>query len=261
MESVGISNSNNRNEAIDVLRFIALLGIIIIHCDPQCFFVRQLRNFDVPLMVFLAGVSYGLSARKHKETYGEYLWKRFKRMIIPTWIFLLMLTGLTLISTHSLPEQEWLISTFTLTTRDWYVWIIRVLFIMAVVAPLTIPYIERRFSVIGFCVICCVLLVGLELIPHKPENILLYLILEFIPFFIVFTYGCEIKQFTKRGILLIALVSFVVYLIYAIVLYVQESQPVNTQIEKYPPPSLLYLLFSSLPFSVMDLQGKTRFSI
>lgn len=49
-------NRKNRDQSIDLLRFIALTGIIIVHIHPSAFWI-QLRNFDVPLLVFLSGVS------------------------------------------------------------------------------------------------------------------------------------------------------------------------------------------------------------
>lgn len=49
-----------RDYSIDILRFIALTGIIAVCCVPNTF-ITQLRNFDVPLMVFLSGVSYNLT--------------------------------------------------------------------------------------------------------------------------------------------------------------------------------------------------------
>ena len=75
-----------RNRSIDLLRFIALTGIIIAHIDPPSFWM-QLRGFDVPLMVFLSGVSYRISGG-NKQNYWSYAVKRFKRLILPVWVFL-----------------------------------------------------------------------------------------------------------------------------------------------------------------------------
>ena len=49
-----------RDNGIDLLRFIALIGVIIAHCRPLEFLL-QLRQFDVPLMVILAAVSFSMS--------------------------------------------------------------------------------------------------------------------------------------------------------------------------------------------------------
>ena len=46
-----------RDYSIDILRFIELSGIILVHIEPAAFWC-QLRSFDVPQMVLLSGVSY-----------------------------------------------------------------------------------------------------------------------------------------------------------------------------------------------------------
>lgn len=51
-----------RDKSIDVLRAIALTGMIIIHISPTIGWISEIRSFDVPLMVFLSGVSYTLSS-------------------------------------------------------------------------------------------------------------------------------------------------------------------------------------------------------
>lgn len=79
-----------RDISIDILRCIALIGIVVIHCEPESLWLRQIRNFDVPLMVFLSGVSYTLSIKDENTLidggYLKYVIKRFKRLILPTWI-------------------------------------------------------------------------------------------------------------------------------------------------------------------------------
>lgn len=46
---------NRRDTSIDILRFIAISGIILAHSNPGTF-LTQLRGFDVVLMVFLSAV-------------------------------------------------------------------------------------------------------------------------------------------------------------------------------------------------------------
>ena len=75
-----------RDISIDILRCIALIGIVVIHCEPESLWLRQIRNFDVPLMVFLSGVSYTLSIKDENTLidggYLKYVIKRFKRLIL-----------------------------------------------------------------------------------------------------------------------------------------------------------------------------------
>ncbi|PAK50013.1 acyltransferase family protein, partial [Priestia megaterium] len=69
-----------RDERIDILRAIAILCIILAHSNPMGV-IFQLRNFDVTMMVFLMGSSFFLSNQKKTINYGNYVIKRFKRLI------------------------------------------------------------------------------------------------------------------------------------------------------------------------------------
>ncbi len=46
-----------RDTRIDFLRFVGLIMIIFAHVNPPAV-LFQLRNFDVPLMVLISGVSF-----------------------------------------------------------------------------------------------------------------------------------------------------------------------------------------------------------
>lgn len=136
----------SRDESIDILRFIALTGLIIIYIDPYSLWVREIRNFDVPMMVFLSGVSYSMSTGK-KLSYEDYVKKRIWRLIVPTWIFLVLyyvfVTICNLVFYQKFELNPLVIFSFTLLTT-WYVWVIRVFFIIALLAPLVANLSSKR---------------------------------------------------------------------------------------------------------------------
>ncbi|MGX7099286.1 acyltransferase family protein [Globicatella sanguinis] len=76
-----------RDVSIDVLRSIGLLCIILAHVSAPKF-VLQIRNFDVPLMAFIMGISFYLTNKNKHFNLIEYSKKRFKRLLFPTWKFL-----------------------------------------------------------------------------------------------------------------------------------------------------------------------------
>ncbi len=76
-----------RREDIDILKSIGLICIILAHVNPPKY-IFQLRNFDVVLMI-LVSAYLGLCSTK-KMNYFEYVYKRAIRLIIPTWIFLIV---------------------------------------------------------------------------------------------------------------------------------------------------------------------------
>ena len=76
-----------RDYKIDILRFIAIICIILSHTKPpETIFL--LRNFDVTLMVMIMGASFYLSNNNKNINYSNYIIKRFYRLIVSTWIFL-----------------------------------------------------------------------------------------------------------------------------------------------------------------------------
>ena len=127
-----MKKSNNRDASIDILRFIALSGLILAHTAPPPIFL-QLRSFDVPMMVFLSGVAFSLSSG-NKATYSTYVWKRFKRLILPMWIFVIMYTVFTIAIGNGFPGLTKLLFEYAIPImNNWYTWIIRVFFIIALV--------------------------------------------------------------------------------------------------------------------------------
>ena len=85
-----ISKPKTRLAYIDFLKFIGLTGIIIAHVSPPDLMI-MLRNFDVPFMVILSSILAQISFDRqnhNKVSVVKYYFSRFKRLVIPTWIFL-----------------------------------------------------------------------------------------------------------------------------------------------------------------------------
>lgn len=118
-----------RDVSIDVLRWLALTGIILVHIGPSPFW-NQLRSFDVPMMVFLSSVCFHVS-----RDYKSYCVRRFERLVIPVWIFLTVYFSVRYVFWGIVPPPVSVIRDYTLMT-DWYVWIIRIFLLMALLAPL-----------------------------------------------------------------------------------------------------------------------------
>lgn len=113
---------------IHILRAMGILLLILAHVNPPKV-LFELRNFDVILMVVLSSVSY--IAFYKEETYGKYLIKRFKRLVIPTWIFILIsalvyfLVALLTRTNTILPVKTLLVALCTFSGVG-YLWIMRV---------------------------------------------------------------------------------------------------------------------------------------
>lgn len=93
------------------------------------------------MLVFVSGASYALSAKEkqilHTKEYFEYIFNRFKRLIVPTWIFLTLyfilfhLLNLCGVTDVYFTLKDYM-GSYLLVSGIGFVWVIRVYFLMAV---------------------------------------------------------------------------------------------------------------------------------
>lgn len=251
-----------RNENIDILRFIGLAMIILAHVGPPGW-LFQLRNFDVPLMVLISGVSYSLS---HKiESYAAYLWKRVKRLLFPVWIFLTTYFFLMSVTGYPkpLPDLGTIATSYTLISGIGYVWVIRVFLMVALLAPFLHSFISKVNSNLHYYISLALIYFGYELLLYltKPylESAAGQLILQtffyFIPYSIIFAMGLRFIELSQKQVIIMAVVSCLVFSIFAGCLFEQTGKFNQTQLFKYPP-SLYYLTYALTASSVLWLMAE-----
>lgn len=245
-----------RDEKLDVLRFIGLAMIILAHVNPSPW-LFQLRNFDVPLMVLVSGVAFGLSYRK--EAYHSYVWKRVKRLLLPAWVFLTVYFFVMYLFSvpKPLPDVEKVWESFLLMKGIGYVWIIRVFLLVALIAPFVLNFNDRVKSNWGYFVIVAVLYGLYELTLHyvQPsltsafgifiQNTLFYVI----PYGIIFSLGLRFMNLPSLQLIAPAFLFALVFAMIAIGLYWKAQEIVYTQAFKYPPQ--LYYLSYALAVSLI----------
>ncbi len=137
---------------MDFLKFIGITCIVIAHANPPEW-LMMLRNFDVCLMVILSTILAARSYQKH-ENAGfsaavQYVWVRIKRLVIPTWIFLIFYFLVYLVISGEFYDLTYYISTFCLTRYGkGYVWVILIYVYTAILTPV--------FHKIGFSVLSAI---------------------------------------------------------------------------------------------------------
>jgi peptidoglycan/LPS O-acetylase OafA/YrhL len=232
------NNMNTRDNSIDILRSIALIGMIIAHCGPGLFFM-QIRGFDVPLIVFLSGVSFLISSKKSDKEYSyiSYCWKRVKRLAFPTWVFLLLyysvlFLGLSITGNLKVDWSE-ILHNFTFIT-GWYVWIIRVFLIIAILSPL-IFNVTKDMNAKTFLILLPILFVGYELLSGVSSSEWYYYLTMTIPYVLFFAIGTMTDKMTNKHFLIVLAVSALVYVVFAWYYYRETGAYQSTQICKYPP--------------------------
>ena len=223
-----------RNQDIDILRSIALLGVIIAHCSPSDI-IFQIRQFDVPLMVILSAISFSISYKKSDESWLKYCIKRVKRLIFPTWIFL----TIYFILFHEVDVMI-VLTSYLLVWGIGYVWIIRVFFAMAIFAPIMYKIYSKFKSAFYFWIVIFLLLCLNELIIYKFYNIInsdliVKTLFVTIPYFIVYIVGLRLYNAKINEILVVAALFILLFITQAFYLFVDNGVFIHNHPYKYPP--------------------------
>ena len=263
-----MESTSKRDLKIDILRFIAIMGIIIAHSTPNDI-IFEIRNFDVTLLVILLGTSFFISNNNKKINYFSYVIKRFNRLVIPTWIFLVVFFSLFFILSLVLNQNYYfslsqILSSFMLLSGIGYVWVMRVFFIIALVSPLLLNISQkiRNHTIYLSLVIICLFIQLLFLyIYSKSGGVfakgLEYILLPGLGYSVVAAIGIRLKRLHFKSLIVYTL-SFL--LIFILFLYLNDFH--STQLDKYPPGIhyLSYGVFCSL-FLYIVLHFKPVFKI
>lgn len=241
-----VSMKVRRDVSIDFLRFVALTCIVIAHINPSPL-IFQLRNFDVPLMVFLSGVSFRISGGNN-DGYWHYALKRFKRLILPVWVFLAVYYSIVWIKDGEMLPLTTMVSYYTLIT-PWFVWIIRVFFVIALIAPLVSSTLIN-FNKWAFLFWSAALLVVFEafcMSGYSQFRFSEYVLMN-IPYLIVFALGVKIKEFKAKEVVGISAICLSLFFGLLINYKLWGGEILPTQLFKYPPRIyyLSYSIFCSL---------------
>lgn len=237
-----------RDLSIDVLRWIALTGIILAHISPTPFW-SQLRSFDVPLMVFLSAYCYAQDKTSIKD-YDSYCIKRFKRLVLPCWIFLVVWFALYYgILNHPV---DWIniAMCYTLMT-PWYLWIIRVFMLMALLAPL----VSKRvlgFSSRNFVLVTVLGMALNEVLCRLSDSYLYVAVVMTFSYLLVFAYGMYIKKLSIKQTLTIGIGYGIAFIILAWLIGTEQGHFVLVGKFKYPP-QLYYLSYALMCISFLWL--------
>lgn len=131
--------TSKRDYKIDWIRAICSLTIIFAHVNAPSF-LNNIRTFDVVALVFISGMSLGLSKEKK---YRDYILGRVKKLLVPTYliitlIFLLSYLGCSFLHIDPLYSLDQIVRSYFLLSDGsmGYVWIVRVYMMVALLMPL-----------------------------------------------------------------------------------------------------------------------------
>ncbi|WP_320153682.1 acyltransferase [uncultured Tolumonas sp.] len=240
-----------RDDKVDVLRFIGLAMIILAHVNPPSI-IFQLRNFDVPLMVLVSGMSFGLSY-KNNTPYVGYIFRRIKRLILPVWFFLTLYFSVNFIVNPTSSEINFrtIITSYTLISGIGYVWIIRVFLMVAIASPLIfsfnkIIHNDRNYFAILMVIFLAYEIVRYFLLPYIQDGIgkIIGLIIPYIiPYAIIFSIGLRMLNMNIIKLIILSGLSLMLFIFIGVWLLLLNGEFTPTQMFKYPP-SIYYFSYA-----------------
>lgn len=233
-----------RDLYIDILRSIGILCIILAHIyAPHV--VTQLRSFDVPLMLFVSGLSF--SGRSIKSSLIRFYCTRASRLIIPTYIFLVLFFIIFFLLNHPW-SSEYIVNSFLLMGNNsiGYVWIIKVFLLIMLMTPFLIC-INNRFNNFQFIILILSLYILQSFIvkipvylTFTPRNTLIFN--EIFPnitgYSIPFLLGLRVKSLSQSEVKKAISFTIISAIIFTLIYIYQNGTELNISSKyKYPPYS------------------------
>lgn len=270
-----------RDLSIDILRCTGLFLIILAHVSPPGA-IFQLRNFDVPLMVFVSGLSFSISSEGKK--YQAYLLSRIKRLVVPVWIFVTVFYLFVCLFFCLSPVLFGKYNNFdsylnTLFFKDsldassntlGYTWIIKIFLLMAIIAPLvkkiTHNLSQWNIMTVAIILLCLNQYLVLAVVDNADSNaslinnIAVAYLLPCLSYGVVFMLGVNYKKYSITFKLFTVILSLMAFLVFLWSYRVEFGGLVSTQGYKYPPSgyylSYALMMIFSLSLFVKSLTQK-----
>jgi fucose 4-O-acetylase-like acetyltransferase len=238
---------------LDILKAIGILAVILAHVISKDTFIFQIRNFDVPLMVFVSGILFAYTFKAY-ESGIAYVFKRIFRLLIPTWIFaIFFFTIFSLIYLLMAQQSPFGLKEFFSTILLQHypaqigAWVIRV-FLLMIPAGLFLIWMKRKLKVASFIffLISSYLFYeffyilwnsynpfgvkGIALISYFVSLIVFYIL----PYGFVFSLGILVPEMNEKQVKASSFVFLCIFIVFFAFNYLTGSS-LFTQDSKYPP--------------------------
>lgn len=250
-----------RDRTADLLRAIALFLLFAAHTSfPDSF--QNIREFDVPLLFFLSGMSYVYSIQKNPPEQKHYVLRRFHKLILKVWIFLIFFFLFFNVILHSGISLSVILNSFLMTGSGiMFVWVYRVFFLNSITLPIlhekTRKMPAEKRILIGIAALIVNDLIYWYLISpmqnYVLQKVLTYLFSDTVGFTVLAWFGASYTELNEKDRIRYTLL----FLVFCLITGGLYGFPYLESM-KYPPSlyfssygmfcsSLLYLLLNRKP--------------
>lgn len=256
-----------RNPTIDTLRGLAMLWVIMVHtlywgnfCSNSYFnLIKSFFLFEMPVFFFVTGAGNSFS---QNTGYFSYVIKRFKRILIPYWVFALICASWTIfriIRREGIIEAKtagkiilsWIIPADRQMTSiqylTWAVWFIPVYLCIVLLIPM-FKRIRQSSAALAFLFVLVFLFCLTSIFELGwIQNVFFYSIWTYVGLFFSDIILLVKKQRFIYLLMIIALAG-----IGALIILHAMGYSVDMQYNKFPP-TLIFLVFSTVAISLIIL--------
>lgn len=245
-----------RNKTLDFYRALGLICIFLAHSMPMPI-IMQIRDFDVPLMVFISG----LVAPRVIVSLKNYYIHRTARLLIPTYLFLVFLFSLycLLFKVGVIPKManfsSVVLNTFLLLENEsiGFVWVVRVFLLMMLITPI---FLKARLDCISkyiivllafiFCSILLQLSYDIVVLPHSIDIVYVEYLQYVFGYGIVYIVALRYNYSKKKERNITLIFGFLAFLICAFYYYLRFGLPIEFYLYFKYPPTVPYLSYGIL---------------
>lgn len=244
-----------RDPRIDFLRFLGLCLVILAHVQAP-FTLMQIRCFDVPLLVFVSGLT---ASEKIISSYWRYVCRRTMRLIVPVWLFLILyLSSFYLFQDLFFSEQylsaRMIVRSFLLLDDSiGYVWIIRVFLLEMLITPPLVGFSRKIRSDVGFLSFVLFLLLINQVVYQCSElfsdgflkNAFVDLVVYGIAYSVPFAVGVRIKSANSKVGFLYAGTLLLMFIVLCYTCASVGNNPIGISLGYKYPPRPYYIVYGT----------------
>ncbi len=244
---------NERKKYLDIMKFIGVCCLFLAHVQGP-FILEEIRGFDVTMMVFISGL-LSISSMDKIASKKDYIVKRIKRLVIPTWIFLIVFY-FCMIMVGQTPIISDVIKSFFFQ-RDCGlaggVWIIWVYLVCAIIAPIIYCYISNIYHLFWIIILFIFYEVLIIVMPSLIDvRFIYYTFCTIIPYGLIYTIGMYYHTFKKRTRRNLCICSFIIHFVLMLILFIDNGSYISISNFKYP--ARLYYLSYGLTISIILIE-------
>lgn len=254
-----------RNPQIDIMRALGLVLIFLSHSNPSADVVLQLRCFDVPMMIFISGLTF---SQKVDFKYWTYVKKRTTRLIFPVWCFLFPYLSVLALAQNMgfIPEYlTWKMSieSFFLCDGIGYVWIFRVFLLIMLLTPILAKleaqgkFISSLYVLISLGIVEALVYM---LSSFSLNGILCFIVKDIlvyaIGYSILFVIGMNLRHAKQKNVIFWGTYVLVIFAFVSLIYCINHGLPIRITPDYKYPPRTYFLVYGMFVSTVIWLSRK-----